>query len=358
VSLVVTLNDQIPMTMKKTAIPLAAFLLGAFLLAASHTADAQGVSPQCPPGSFNTLGEPDNTKIAQDACQKAIDLFQYMAPQLAAIVAGGNATQGLTGTLGGLGHFSVGIRGNGIRAALPDVDRVVPSANGAEQSDYTITDRPFGVPTGDLAIGLFKGLPLGLTNIGGLDLLVSTAYLPGYSNSSVDISVPSGSWKLGYGAKLGIIQESIVAPGVSISYLTRELPMVNITGKSGNDRLLLDSVRVRAHSWRLVAGKSLLFFGAAAGYGRDSYDSDASISVTVAPRPPLTSGGSGGPIALTQKLTRSNVFGSLWFTSHIIRIVGEIGRVSGGDAATFNQFSGTQPTDARTYVSAGVSFGW
>ena len=115
--------------------------------------------------------------------------------QLGAIIAGGSATQGHIGTIGGLGHFSIGIRGNGINGSLPDIDRIVPSAHGAEQSTYTITDAGIGLPTGDVAVGLFNGLPLGITHLGGLDLLVSAAYLPSYNNSSLDISVPSGSWK-------------------------------------------------------------------------------------------------------------------------------------------------------------------
>jgi hypothetical protein len=327
------------------------------LVAVSQSLPAQGISSQCPPGSFKPDGEPDNTKIAQDACQKAIDLFQYMAPQLGAVLAGGNATQGLTGTLGGIGHFSAGIRGNVIRGSIPEVDRVVPAVRGAQQSSYTIADQVVGLPTGDLAIGLFKGLPLGLTNAGGLDLLLSAAYLPSYNNQNLDIVVPSGSWKFGYGAKLGILQESLLVPGVSVSFLTRSLPVVTITGKSGEDRLTLDSLRMTARSWRLVAGKSFLFFGAAAGVGSDSYDTNARISVTIAPRP-ASEGGSGGPILLQQKLTRTNVFGSVWITSQILRIVAEIGRVSGGDIATFNQFSGPQPADARAYGSVGVSFGF
>jgi hypothetical protein len=326
-------------------------------LVASQRLSAQGISPECPPGSFNTLGQPDNTKIVQDACQKAIDLFQYVAPQLGAIVAGGSATQGFTGTLGGLGHFSAGIRGNAIRGSLPQVDKIVPGTLGAQQSTYTITDAIFGLPTGDLAIGLFDGLPLGLTRLGGLDVLVSAAYLPTYNNSSLDIAVPSGSWKVGYGVKLGIVQEGPFIPGVSVSYLTRALPMVKVTGSSGDDRLILDSLRTTTRSWRLVAGKSLLLIGAAAGVGYDSYDTDATISVTVAPRP-LTEGGSGGPIALTQRLSRSNIFGSLWINAQVLRIVGEIGRVSGGEIPTFNQFSGPQAADARTYGSVGVTFGF
>ena len=330
-------------------------LLG--FLCLSRVLSAQGISPECPPGSLNGLGEPDNTRITQDACQKAIDLFQYVAPQLGAIVAGGAATQGFTGTLGGLGHFSAGIRGNAIRGSLPQVDKVAPGILGAQQSTYAITDAIFGLPTGEVAIGLFKGLPLGLTHLGGLDLLVSAAYLPSYNNSSIDIAVPSASWKVGYGVKLGILQEGPLIPGISVSYLTRALPIVKVTGTAGEDRLVLDSLRTTTRSWRVVAGKSLLFIGAAAGIGYDSYDTDATISVTVAPRP-LTPGGSGGPIPLTQKLSRSNVFGSVWINAQVLRIVGEIGRVSGGEISTFNQFSGPQAADARTYGSVGVTFGF
>ena len=324
---------------------------------ASQSLSAQGVSSSCPPGTFNSLGEPDNTKIAQDACQKAIDLFLYVAPQLGAILAGGSATQGMTGTLGGLGHFSAGIRANGIRGSLPDVDKIVPATRGAEQSTYSITDAVFGLPTGDFAIGLFRGLPLGLTNLGGIDLLVSAAYLPTYNNSSLDIAVPSGSWKVGYGVKVGIVQEGPLVPGVSFSYLTRALPMVRVTGMSGDDRLVVDSLKATTRSWRLVAGKSLLFIGAAAGIGQDRYDTDATISVTVAPRT-LTPGGSGGPLPLSQYLTRTNAFGSVWLNLQIMKIVGEIGRVTGGEVLTYNQFNGPAASATRTYGSVGINFGF
>jgi hypothetical protein len=136
----------------------------------------------------------------------------------------------------------------------------------------------------------------------------------------------------------------------------RETPRVNITAKSGDDRLFLSDVDVKAKSWRAVAGKKLLFLGVGAGFGQDSYDSNASITVTVAPRQ-ATNGGTGGPIDLTQKLTRNNVFATAWLTSQIVRIVGEIGRVSGGSIPTYNSFDGTQPAASRTYYSIGVSFG-
>lgn len=315
---------------------------------------AQGIDPQCPPGTTNALGDPDNTKIAQDACQKAIDLFKYLAPQLGAVVAGGTPTQGISGTLGGPGHFSFGIRANALRGSLPQVDRVVPNTRGAQVSTYGIDDKPVGFITADLGVGLFNGMQS--SGFGAVDVLMSASYLPTFDNQNVAVTEPSGSFKFGFGAKLGILRESAVRPGISVSYLDRGLPEVTITGKSGNDRLILNNLSVHARSWRAVAGKSFLFLGIGAGVGQDYYDSSADITVTIAARQ-ATQGGTGGPIALSQKLTRANFFGTAWLNAKVFRLVGEIGRVNGGTITTYNLFDGPLPADARTYASVGLSFG-
>ncbi|MBA2707255.1 MAG: hypothetical protein H0U59_05570 [Gemmatimonadaceae bacterium] len=334
----------------------AAYIAASLCAVLASPAASQGIDSQCPPGGFQSNGVPDNTKVAQDACQKAIDLFKYVAPQLGGVLAGGNPTQGLTGTLGGIGHFAIGLRGNALRASLPEVDRVVPNTRGAQQSTYSLDSKPAGLVTADLTLGVFGGLPLGLTRLGGVDLLVTGSYVPNYSKGELDIEAPGGSLELGFGVKVGLLEESALVPGVSLSYLNRELPRVNLTGSSGGDRLFLDSVRVKSSSWRVVTGKSILFFGVGAGFGQDTYDSNASIRVTVAPRP-ATEGGSGGPVQLGQKVTRNNVFGSIWITAQVLRIVAEVGRVSGGTVETYNQFDGAQPSDGRTYASVGFSFG-
>lgn len=334
---------------------LRAFVLATFGCAVvSQTAFAQGIDPQCPPGTTNSQGDPDNTKIAQDACQKAIDLFKYLAPQLGAVLAGGSPTQGLSGALGGPGHFSFGIRANGLQGSLPQVDRVVPNTRGAQVSTYAIDDTPVGFITADLGVGLFNGMQN--SGFGALDALVSASYLPSYNDENVDITEPSGSFKFGFGAKLGILRESAVRPGISVSYLDRALPDVTITGKSGNDRLVLDNLSVRARSWRAIAGKSFMFLGIGAGVGQDYYDSNADITVTIAARQ-ATQGGIGGPIALTQKLTRTNFFGTAWLNARVFRLVGEIGRINGGTITTYNLFDGPPAADARTYASVGLSFG-
>ncbi|MGI9043707.1 MAG: hypothetical protein ACR2GK_06225 [Gemmatimonadaceae bacterium] len=330
------------------------FVLAAALIAMASPVAAQEIDPQCPPGSLDGTGDPDNTMIAQDACQKAIDLFKYMAPQLGAVLAGGNPTQGIGGAFGKIGRFSIGLRANALNGSLPEVDRIVPNTLGAQQSRYTIDTKPIGFATADVALGVYPGTPGGFLAI---DLLMSASYIPEYSNESIDVSLRSSSYKLGFGAKVGLISETAATPGLAVSYLTRELPRVDITGSSGEDRLLLEDVRVRSRSWRAVTGKKFGFLGLGGGYGRDTYRSDAQITVTVAPRP-ATDGGTGGPIDLSQKLTRTNMFGSVWINSQVLRIVGEIGRVSGGNIVTYNSFPpDAQPDMDRTYVSLGFSFG-
>ena len=133
---------------------------------------AQEIDVQRPPGT-TTVSGPDNTMVAQDACQKAIDLFRYMAPQLGTVLAGGNPTQGKGGTLGGLGHFSIGVRGNGLNGSLPEVDKIVPNTHGARQDTYTIDTKPIGFITADVGIGLFKGIAT--NGFGSVDALVSAS---------------------------------------------------------------------------------------------------------------------------------------------------------------------------------------
>ena len=41
------------------------------------------------------------TNAAHDACVQAVDVFQFVAPQLGLALTGGNATLGQGGTLGG-----------------------------------------------------------------------------------------------------------------------------------------------------------------------------------------------------------------------------------------------------------------
>lgn len=314
----------------------------------------------CPQGSTNALGIPDSQRIAQDGCQQAADLYQFMAPQLGLALAGGNATLGTGSTLGGFGHFSVGVRANVFQGSLPQVGSFTQNTNGAQKNPALPTkDQILGLPTADAAIGVFGGIPLGLTNIGGVDALVSAAFVPTIDQSGVKVT-PSQSLQIGYGVRVGLLSESILVPGVSFTYLKRDLPTTSITGTSGSNRLSVNNLTVNTTAWRVVASKSFLLFSFAAGAGKDSYDQSAEISATVNGTfngVPVSGSTSVPSSATAQKLERTNYFGDVALNLPLFKIVGEIGQVSGGKVATYNGFSGGRADKDQQYFSVGIRIG-
>ena len=325
--------------MRKTLLLAAALTLGG-----STMLRAQSVSASCPAGTAAQLA-------TQDACQKAIDLFDYMAPQLGTVIAGGNATLGQGGTLGGFPHFVVGLRVNALMGSLPKVEDVPPSLTGAVQSDYETGDQLLGLPAVDAAIGVFKGLPIGITNIGGVDLLLSASYLPEYSGDGVEVTVPDGSLKIGYGARIGLLQESLVTPGVAVSIFKRDLPVVTILADAGAASTFeVRNLDVETTSWRVTASKNFLVFGLALGAGQDRYDASTTIVADAG-------GFSTGDVPMSQELTRTSYFADVYFNLLLAKLVAEVGMVQGGEIETYNRFD-TPADDSRLYGSVGLRLGF
>jgi hypothetical protein len=328
-------------------------LLAAGLLVATGANVASAQSTQCSAGA------------TQDACQKSVDLFNFMAPQLGTSVAGGNAQLGQGGTLGGLGHFAVGLRANAIQGTLPNTQDFSLSTSGRQSSDLGAKDQILGAPALEAGFGVFKGIPLGLTNVGGVDLLVSASYLPEYKNEDIRVSLPEGSFKFGYGARLGLLSESVLVPGISVTYLKRDLPTVNVAAAvdgAGADRdtIGVSGLSLKTTAWRVVASKKLLFLGLAIGGGQDKYESGANVNANVAVpvAPGVTTRQTVNTNGLAQTMTRTNYFADLSFNLFVFRGVAEVGRVSGGDVTTFNTFGDVKASDPRTYGSFGFKFGF
>ena len=335
----------------------------AFTLAgvAAVAAPAQAQNGRCAGGNAVQ-------NASQDACQVAVDMFRYMAPQLGTAIAGGNAVLGSGGTLGGIGHFSIGVRGNGVFGSLPNLDDVTLSSEQSQQRDLVTENKLVPMPVLDGALGIFKGLPLGVTNVGGIDLLLSAAYLPsvGSESDNVYLEVPDGSWKVGYGARVGLLQESLVTPGLSFSYIKRDLPTVNVIGHTqldiapGGAVTLVDmdvearDLKVETAAWRVTASKNLLVVGVAAGVGQDKYD----FSGTARARGAFD--GSTATVrdeSLDFSMTRTNYFANLSFNVMLLKTVIEFGQVSGGNVTTYNRFD-KPADDSRFYASAGFRFGF
>lgn len=339
----------------------AAAAAGAVLALVPHVAAAQGgpLDPQCPPGSGALTPE----RITQDACQKSVDLFNLFGPQLGAAVAGGNGILGGGGTLGGLGRFSVGVRATGLRGSVPQFDQMTVRTSGAVPAERVATERQWvGFPVADAAVGLFAGVPLGVTRVGGVDVLVNAAYVPEIDADDLQVRTTGGSLKLGYGVRVGLLQESALLPGVAVSVMRRELPTVSLAAAIDDDSVGVRDLRLRTDSWRLTAGKRVLFFRVAAGVGQDRYDSRANVRGIVNE----TIGGLADvrfvsqEVRLAQKVTRTNYFANLTLIDlPFFKVVGEVGRTQGGSLrATYNDFGGRRPDAPYTYGSAGVRVGF
>jgi len=245
---------------------------------------------------------------------------------------------------------------------------VLPLDRGRDQFPTCYTGRYSAtLPTGsqilpgaglDAAVGIFGGLPLALTNVGAVDVLLSATYLPEVDENNVRVTLPNGSLHVGYGARIGLLSESILVPGVSLSFMKRDLPTADISANSGvADSLFVTGLKVKTTSWRIEASKSLIMFGVFGGVGRDRYESSvetvrASVGAPVVGRANATL--SPSP---SQAIDRTNVFVGLKLNLLLFKIAGEVGQASGGDVTTFNTFSGSAPAASRTYGSLGIRFG-
>ena len=296
----------------------------------------------------------------QDACQKTVDLLNYMTPQLGMLIAGGNATIGQGGTLGGLGHFTLSLRANAMRASLPDIDAAGVNYGAAQRSNYVTEAQWAALPVVDAAFGLFKGIPLPLTNVLGVDVLVNVSYLPELEHDPLSLTTPDGSFKIGYGARVGVLQESLVLPGISVTYMKRDLPRTTLVASweggalASADTARLQNFDIGTTSWRVVASKSLLAFGLVLGVGQDRYEASADAFYSV--NEPLARF-EGGPVRYAFDVTRTNVFLDLTTNLGPMKLIGTVGGVSGGDIPTYNTFD-TEAGASRIYGSLGVRIGF
>jgi hypothetical protein len=325
---------------------------------------AQAQASNCPAGVPTAITPAQQGQNAsRDVCLRTQDVFQLLAPQLGAAITGGNAVLGQGGTLGGLGHFTVEARVTSVlNGAIPDIPnwQGLSTTTPPASIELETMKAPVPMPVIDGAIGVFKGLPLGLTNVGGIDLLGSVAYIPTLTKSNFSVT-PKSNTKFGYGARIGLLQESLIVPGLSATWMKRDLPVTTMTGTGtftgSSMSFTMADATIKTTSWRLVASKSLILFGLAAGYGKDTYDQSASFSGSATV---LAQNTAFPTFTLAQKMTRSNVFANASINLLLVKLVAEVGQVSGGELqqAPFNTFSGGKADDSRTYGSVGLRFSW
>ncbi|MEO7996685.1 MAG: hypothetical protein ABI852_04525 [Gemmatimonadaceae bacterium] len=321
----------------------------AFALTSASSAGAQTQAPGC-------TVTPGPTVRTLDACQKVVDLFRFLAPQVGVALAGGNTVLGEGGALGGPSKASFTVRATVVDGFVPSKDVTIATDGSVVSSNFGAQRAPIPIPTVDVATGLYKGKPVGLTNVGGIDLLISITYVPDVNKGTVAIKSPGSGFALGYGLRVGVIQESAAMPGLSVSYRARKLPTTNIFYTPDNDTLTVTDASIDTKALRVVAGKHYKFLGVAGGFGRDDIDAKSLFKAVLNDPAPV------GRVAVTvpgarQKTTRNTAFVNLSLGLPKAQLVGEMGWSSAGkDQDTFNTFDGHKANDKYRYYSLGFTF--
>jgi hypothetical protein len=235
-----------------------------------------------------------------------------------------------------------------IEGTLPDCRGYAPDMSGTRHN-FPTKSAVVPLPVVDGALGLYAGYPLGVTRVGGLDLIGDASYIPEFSGGSTGLELPDGGFSYGYGARVGLLQEGLLTPGVGVTWVRHELPRMAVHGNAAGTSLRVDDIDIATTGWRLTASKSLIGFGVAVGAGQDRYRSSGVINATTGPSTSF-------PFTVTQHVTRSSYFGDLSMHVLLAKVVAEIGGVSGGSIETYNSFG--KAADAfRLYGSLGVRVG-
>ena len=318
----------------------------------------------CVAGSLRAQGMPTCTISpavagnAADVCRKASDLFAFMVPQVGVALAGGNTVLGEGGTLGGWGKRSLTLRATAVDGALPK--NTVPLTllrSGATADDFGATRVAVPMASLDVGVGLFTGLPMGVTNVGGVDALIGVTAIPDISKNRLKIATANARYAVTYGVRVGLLQESSFVPGIGVSYLRRKVPTLNADYTPSNDTLAVRNTSLTANALRLTISKRLTIFGIAAGIGRDEIEGTTAIKAVVnesilgTPQRVTVSFPT-----LTNKVTRNTAFVNASVGLLMARLVAEYGRSSAGTLGqTLNSFGDHRANEAYDYGSLGVT---
>lgn len=276
--------------------------LALLVVAAAPAAAQEELAASCSRAEIGLIG-------AEEACISAAQAAISGQPSLGLVIAGGNPTFGTAGgtglRLGAVPRTTASIRLNAVGVKLPAIiaDEIGGSLGDAAEK--------FGAPIpsllGDISIALTEGFSPapGLGGIGAISFLGSASYLP-FALVDLDGFDDAPDFAYGFGARVHLLNESFVAPGISASLMRRSLSPIRFGNicrdaivqggaSSGSPPVLTGTCpgdgdagefRLDLTDWsgRLVASKNLLALNLGAGLGYDRYSSDVSYGFR-APEP-------------------------------------------------------------------------
>ncbi|HEU4698025.1 MAG TPA: hypothetical protein VFS40_02515 [Gemmatimonadales bacterium] len=289
---------------------------------------------------------------AGNICNAAIDGTRYFHPLVGVLISGGNPVLGQAGTLGGLGHFSVTLRANAARVRLPGLD-YTGSTNTVPAGDTVFVP----APSIEAAVGLWKGLAGGLLSVDALGSaqLLPTDQIDDFQLDPDATTIGGVGLGFGFGARIGLLRDHLMIPGVSVSIMRRNIPRLQYgrvdVATLGNDYSY--AVDLHATNLRVAVSKSLAIVTLAAGAGVDKYTGAATVAFRD-PALPLTV----HTVDFKLDQTRQMVFANAGFDFKFVKLVGELGYQTGKDQKLTTDFEGIDTKAGTTFGSVGLRVGF
>ncbi|HUG41024.1 MAG TPA: hypothetical protein VMM12_11080 [Longimicrobiales bacterium] len=307
-------------------------------------------------------------------CGQVVAALTNVQPTIGIGFTGGNPVLGTATTIGRrLGLFpriSVTARGNLALADVPDLlngfDATIGSSGQLPPMETNMV--PFGALQGDVALGLFNGMSAGpLGGFGAIDLLGSISMIPAVEQTGM--ADPIINW--GAGARIGILKQGLVLPGISVSGMYRNMAEVSFGDLDAGDPAEF-STDLSILSLRAGISKGILALDFAAGAGYDMYSSDVGFDFVLTCPPNECLPAVEARVEPTERIEGElktaawNVFGNVGLSLLVVNVVGELGYQKATEVVTAADFRDAglpdqQPTagdlsGGRLFGSVGVRF--
>ena len=327
---------------------IATFVLS-FSLVASPAA-AQDLIDACAPGQLNIVATPSlpaGTTLPGDIenqfsfmCGQVVSTLSNVQPSIGIAFSGGAHTLGTYTTigrrLGFLPRVSVTARFNAAFVDVPDLygDFAPTVTDGGTVASMPTAGLPISSLQGDVVVGVFNGFSAGpmIGGVGSVDLLGSVSFIPAVQQIEDVTGLEEDVVNIGIGARIGILQQGLLIPGVSISGMYRTMGEVTF-GDLDNPEPAAFSSDLSAISLRAGVSKGVAMFDLAAGLGYDIYTSDAQLNwsldydcsaatcgtaqtITLEPQ---------DPVAGELQTAAWNVHANVGVSLLLLNIVGEVG---------------------------------
>jgi hypothetical protein len=324
-------------------------------------------APLAAQNDINTVCNSGILAMAAEECTVVAQAVDAAQPQLGILMAGGNPILGTASTggvrLGLIPRVSFTARVNVVAARLPDIREELQG--GGNVQEFAVPAPAVGA---NVSVGLTQGFSVApmIGGFGALDLLGSVSVLP--LSLLDDFGDNAFSW--GAGARVGLVRESFVTPGVSVSLMYRDLGDVQFGEVcSGIETPAVDNrsacstsdddfgeIDFGLSNWsaRGAVSKRLLGLGLTAGVGYDRFQTDADFAF----RAPTGPGGTDQVFRyrdIAVDNDRWSAFLDASFTVLVASLVAEVGWMQGSDAiADFPSTSDFDPGEGTWFGSLGA----